>query len=77
MLMMATASFNAVGKPLPSAALTFARMVVIYIPLASILDHYLGYQGILIATLISNSLLGIVAYHWFRSQISTMSGAFT
>jgi putative MATE family efflux protein len=76
MLMMATASFNAVGKPLPSTALAFARMVVIYIPLASLLNHYYGYQGIFIATLASNTLLGIAAYFWFRSQLSTMSQAY-
>ena len=76
MLMMATASFNAVGKPLPSTALSFARMVVVYIPLASILNHYFGYQGIFIATLVSNSLFGIAAYYWFRSQLSTLSTSY-
>ena len=76
MLMMATASFNAVGKPLPSTALSFARMVVVYIPLASVLDHYYGYTGIFIATLISNALFGIAAYYWFRSQLTRMSGAY-
>ena len=77
MMMMATASFNAIGKPLPSTALAFARMVIVYIPLASVLDHYFGYQGVFIATLVSNSLVGIAAYYWLRSQLSTMSGAYT
>ena len=77
MLMMATASFNAVGKPLPSTALSFARMVIVYVPLASVLDHYFGYQGIFVATLISNALFGVVAYYWFRSQLSTMSMAYS
>ncbi|HBO15994.1 MAG TPA: MATE family efflux transporter [Porticoccaceae bacterium] len=76
MLMMATASFNAVGKPLPSTALSFARMVIVYIPLASVLDHYFSYQGIFIATLISNTLFGVAAYYWFRSQLLTMSQAY-
>ena len=76
MLMMATASFNAVGKPLPSTALSFARMVIVYIPLASILDHYYSYRGIFIATLISNALFGVAAYYWFRSQMLTMSKAY-
>ena len=76
MLMMATASFNAVGKPLPSTALSFARMVIIYIPLASVLDHYYGYQGIFIATLVSNLLLGIAAYFWFRTQLTALSQAY-
>ena len=75
MMMMATASFNAIGKPLPSTALAFARMVIVYIPLASVLDHYFGYQGVFIATLVSNSLVGIAAYYWLRSQLSTMSEA--
>ncbi|MEC7379101.1 MAG: MATE family efflux transporter, partial [Pseudomonadota bacterium] len=69
-------SFNAVGKPLPSTALSFARMVIIYIPLASVLDHYYGYQGIFIATLVSNLLLGIAAYFWFRTQLTTLSQAY-
>ena len=77
MMMMATASFNAIGKPLPSTALAFARMVIVYIPLASVLDHYFGYQGVFIATLVSNSLVGIAAYYWLRSQLSTMPGAYT
>ena len=77
MLMMATASFNAVGKPLPSTALSFARMVIVYVPLASVLDHYFGYQGIFIATLISNAIFGVAAYYWFRSQLSTMSMAYS
>ena len=77
LMMMATASFNAIGKPLPSTALAFARMVIVYIPLASVLDHYFGYQGVFIATLVSNSLVGIAAYYWLRSQLSTMSGAYT
>ena len=77
MMMMATASFNAIGKPLPSTALAFARMVIVYIPLASVLDHYFGYRGVFIATLVSNSLVGIAAYYWLRSQLSTMSRAYT
>ena len=52
--MMASTSFNALGNPLPSTALSFSRMFILYVPLAYLLDHLLGYQGIFIATAISN-----------------------
>jgi len=65
-LMMASASFNALGKPLPSTALSFTRMFVVYIPLASIMNAKLGYQGIFYATAISNGVMGICGYIWFK-----------
>lgn len=73
-LMMASASFNALGKPLPSTALSFMRMFVIYLPLALLLNDAMGYEGIFIATLISNILLGIAAWLWFRLRLLEMSG---
>ncbi len=65
-LMMASASFNALGKPLPSTALSFSRMFVLYIPLAYLLDELLGYHGIFIATAISNGVMGALGFLWFR-----------
>ena len=66
-LMMSSASFNALGKPIPSTILSFARMFVMYIPLALLLDSAMGYPGIFIATAATNALMGIVAFLWFRS----------
>ena len=74
-LMMASASFNALGKPLPSTVLAFTRMFVIYIPLAMVLNHYYGYVGIFVATLTSNLVLACVAYVWFRSRLKNMAQA--
>jgi len=65
-LMMSSASFNALGKPLPSTVLSFTRMFLIYVPLALTLNHFVGYQGIFVATALSNGLLGVVGYLWFR-----------
>ena len=65
-LMMASASFNALGKPLPSTALSFSRMFVLYVPLAYLLDQMLGYHGIFIATAISNCVMGVLGFLWFR-----------
>ena len=71
-LMMASASFNALGKPLPGTVLSFTRMLVVYVPLAITLNHLFGYTGIFIATLASNILMGIAGYLWFRSQLNSM-----
>lgn len=72
-LMMASASFNALGKPLPSTALSFLRMFVIYLPLATLLNHQMGYEGIFVATLISNILLGIAGWLWFKVRLVSLS----
>ncbi len=72
-LMMASASFNALGKPLPSTALSFLRMFVVYLPLAMLLNNWMGYQGIFVATMITNILLGIAAWLWFKVRLVNMS----
>jgi putative MATE family efflux protein len=65
-LMMASASFNGLGKPLPSTALSFSRMFILYVPLAYLLDQMFGYHGIFIATAISNVVMGALGFLWFR-----------
>ncbi len=74
-LMMASASFNALGKPLPSTVLSFTRMFVVYVPLAMVLNHYYGYPGIFMATLVSNSLIGLAGYVWLRHRLNNMVNA--
>ena len=68
-LMMASASFNALGKPIPSTILSFTRMFIVYVPLAVTLNGLYGYQGIFIATAISNVVMGVAGYIWFRRAI--------
>lgn len=74
-LMMASASFNALGKPLPSTVLSFTRMFVVYVPLAMLLNAGYGYEGIFIAVLLSNLLMGAAGYLWFRQRLSHMVAA--
>lgn len=73
-LMLASASFNALGKPLPSTALSFSRMFIVYIPIALLLDHYFGYRGIFVASAISNGLMGVMGYLWFRQRFFPGTG---
>ena len=65
-LMMSSASFNALGKPLPSTALSFTRMFIVYVPLALYLNSQFGYQGIFYASALSNGLMGLLGYLWFK-----------
>ena len=65
-LMMASASFNALGKPLPSTLLSFLRMFIIYVPLALLFNHWFGYSGVFMATAIANCMIALLAYLWFK-----------
>ena len=74
-LMMASASFNALGKPLPSTIMSFTRMFFLFLPLAWTLNYFFGYHGIFIATLASNLIMGAVGYFWLRTRIPSLAAA--
>lgn len=74
-LMMASASFNALGKPLPSTIMSFTRMFFLFLPLAWSLNYFFGYHGIFIATLASNLIMGAVGYFWLRTRIPSLAAA--
>lgn len=66
-LMQATNSaFNAMGKPLPSIAITAIHMLGCYIPLAYLGSRMAGPIGIFAAAAIANLLAGLGAYLWSR-----------
>ena len=65
-LMMASASFNGLGRPIPSTIMSFARMFVLNVPLALFFNELWGYRGIFLATAAANCLMGVAGYLWFR-----------
>ena len=69
-LMMSSAIFNSLGRPLYSTAMSVARLIIVYVPLAYIGKLLLGLPGIFLAAAISNTLLGLVGYLWNRSLYS-------
>ncbi len=73
-LMMASASFNSLGKPIPSTIMAFTRMFVVYVPLAMLADHLFGYTGIFVATATANCLMGLWGYVWLRRSLSASTG---
>ena len=65
-LMMASAIFNSLGKPVSSTIMSIIRMFAIYIPLAFIGKAFFGLTGIFIAAAVSNLAMGVIAYVWNR-----------
>lgn len=65
-LMMASATFNSLGKPLASTSMSIIRMFVIYVPLAFVGQYYWGVTGIFGAASLSNIIMGIAGYSWNR-----------
>ena len=62
--------FIALGKPMPPTLLSILRSVVIYVPLAMILDEMFGYAGIFAAIVIANFLYGGAAFFWGQAMLN-------
>ena len=68
MLTVANHGFNAIRRPGPALALSVARLVLIYLPLALIASYYFAYLGIFAAIALANVIAGLAAATWFRKQ---------
>jgi Na+-driven multidrug efflux pump len=62
-----SSAFQGAGKGLPALVLTLLRLVVIAVPLAIVLSHFMGVQGVWTAIAASSVLAGIAAAVWFRA----------
>ncbi|MFP6792300.1 MAG: MATE family efflux transporter [Pseudomonadales bacterium] len=71
-LMMSSAIFNSLGKPISSTIMSLVRMFVIYIPLAFAGKALFGLGGIFAAAAVSNALMGLIAYTWNRKTYQGM-----
>ncbi|MBE9117188.1 MATE family efflux transporter [Lusitaniella coriacea LEGE 07157] len=63
-ILIASSTFNALGKPLPSVIMTLSRMFGLYIPLAYIGSWLFGVRGVFWAAGLANLIVGIGAYLW-------------
>jgi Na+-driven multidrug efflux pump len=68
-LLIVSAGFNGLNRPLRSAAVSLTRMLVLYIPLALILRFLYGLEGIFGATFLANIAGGILSYLWIMHTI--------
>ena len=69
MTQVASACFNALGKPFPSLVISILRALAIYIPLALLGNWLFGYVGIFVATALTNVIVGVIAWSWNRSYL--------
>ncbi|NES64361.1 MAG: MATE family efflux transporter [Okeania sp. SIO2D1] len=67
MILVSSATFNALGKPLPSVMMTMTRMLFLYVPLAYLGSWLFGVDGIFVAACFANLAVGIGAYFWSQS----------
>lgn len=69
MVMVMNASFNGMGKPMPGVAISLARLVGLYLPLALLGDRWLGVPGIFAAYTVANVVSGFSAYSWAKRSV--------
>ncbi|MDJ0948792.1 MAG: MATE family efflux transporter [Alphaproteobacteria bacterium] len=74
-LIVASAGFNGIGRPLPPTLLALLRMAAIYIPLAWLLSPGFGPTGIIIAASLSNLAAGVAAWLWCRAGTRRIDAA--
>jgi len=68
--MISGSLFVAIGHPMPTTVLAVFRMIVIYLPLAMLFNHYWGYIGVFLATTIANITVGCAAFIWSRYTLA-------
>jgi Na+-driven multidrug efflux pump len=64
--MMASATFNSLGKPISSTIMSVVRMLVLYVPLAYLGSQWYGVLGIFAATCATNIIMGVLGFSWNR-----------
>jgi len=75
MVMVMNASFNGMGKPMPAVHISVGRMVIIYLPLAFMLQRFFGVTGVFVAYAVANAITGVVSYFWARSSVQEQCDA--
>ncbi len=65
-LMMASAIFNSLGRPLRSTLMSITRMFVLYVPMAIVAEQFFGYIGIFASACTTNLTMGLVGFIWNR-----------
>jgi putative MATE family efflux protein len=72
-IMSVNAAFNGLGRPWPAMALSAARVLYVYLPLAWLGQWLWGLAGLFVATATSNLLIAAWAWWWVRRHIRQLS----
>ena len=68
-VMCVNASFNGLRKPMPGVVISSARVIFVLLPFAWVGNHFFQVTGLMIATALSNIVVGVLAYVWIRGTI--------
>ena len=68
-VMAVCAAFNGVGYPLPGVAISAARALILFLPLAWLGQWLFGLYGIFLAAAASNIIMGTISYLWLGRNI--------
>jgi len=60
------AKLNAIGRPFRATALILLKAIVLYVPLAWYFQGKMGFEGILLALVVTNLLVGAISVLWNR-----------
>jgi putative MATE family efflux protein len=71
LVMSVNATFNGMGFPMPGVIISFARVIVIFLPLAFLGQWLFDLRGLFAASLLANLLAAWLAYVWLGRQIMT------
>lgn len=69
-IILTNSSFNALHKPLVALLLSFIRLFICYVPLASLGSYVYGLHGFFIGALIGNLVMATISYRLFSKQFN-------
>jgi Na+-driven multidrug efflux pump len=69
-MVISNAALNGMARPVRATLLILLKAVLIYIPLAYVLQKYFGFCGILAALATTNFAVGLISYLWNRRIVS-------
>jgi Na+-driven multidrug efflux pump len=69
-VMSVNAGFNGLGMPMPSMVISTSRVLLVYFPMALMMQSFWGIKGLFIATALSNVVVGVWGYWWFKRALN-------
>ena len=69
-IILTNSSFNALHKPLVALLLSFIRLFICYVPLASLGSYFYGLHGFFIGALMGNLVMAVISFRLFSKQFT-------
>ncbi len=69
-IILTNSSFNALHKPMVALLLSFIRLFICYVPLASLGSYFYGLNGFFVGALLGNLVMATISYRLFSNQFS-------